>query len=209
MSKTLIKLKNISPCVVLTAFVCLGLGLSNQSLLFAQQPPANEVPKAPRLGEFNVRRFTTFQLVSNRKAGVNSFVLTNTEITSPRYDFTGNKITLDLKNGRAQTGLATGNVHVTVRDLVYNETTKRFVSTQTIDADCDRASYAAGKEQGQGRIDFSGNVLVKVQGPEYVVPLVLRGKTGSIEFVEDGKTIFAINEGSATATLREPAPTKK
>jgi hypothetical protein len=153
--------------------------------LFAQQPVPQATPAAPVLGEFKLRRFGKFQYVSSTKDATSTFIITQADLTSPRYDFAANNVRLNIKKGKAQTGTATGKVHITSRNRVYDVTTKQFVSTEIIAVDCDRAKYVAGdtKLKTNDRIDFSGNIVSKTTRPDFAVPLVLKGETGYIEFL--------------------------
>ena len=117
-----------------------------------------------------------------------------------------------MKSGKTQNGIATGSVHVTVRDQIYDETVKKIVNKQTIRVDCDRAVYTVGKEQGQGSIDLSGNILSKTYRPgEFAGPASITAETGSIIFLSKTKTSLILRNGSATVIPIEPtpAPTKK
>jgi hypothetical protein len=183
--------------------------LSSNSLLSAPQPAPKAVPTTPRLGEFDLRDFDNMRLDYNTKTGAASVRLIKPVLTSPRYDFSGGSISLTIQNGRAQNGIASGNVHVVVRDQAYDEATKQIINKQTIQVDCDRAEYVAGKEQGQGRIDLSGNIVSKIYSPLSEGPSVLTGQTGTINLLGKSGTSFSINKGTAKTTPREPAPAKK
>jgi hypothetical protein len=145
----------------------------------------------------------------NTKTGASSVRLIKPVLTSPRYDFSGGSINLTVQNGRAQNGIASGNVHVVVRDQAYDEETKQVINRQTIQVDCDKAEYIAGKEQGQGRIDLSGNIVSKIYSPLSEGPSVITGQTGTINLLGKSGTSFSINKGTAKTTPREPTPAKK
>ena len=201
---------------VLLGSVLLGNASVGQSKPREQAGP--QTPNRQRIGNVTFA-FGQMQIKARRAASITLDFINgpegakNAEFTSKFYDMAAPRISVEIRDSRMYTGIATGGVRVEVRQdmLVDKKPTRRVTNLQG-----DKATYYAAVPAEKGtpgkpaQIVITGNVRGTMRSPEFSAtdPLNIAADSVEVKFIDsDTITIDAINgKGSGTPMEREPKP---
>jgi hypothetical protein len=129
------------------------------------------------------------------KKGLTTILLTGNPVNliSTRYDMAAPRVQLEMKNNRAETGIASGGARIVLREL---EQKRETILT------CSTATYRGATPGKPARIDLAGPVKSNSKDPQ-LNPLDATFESGYIEFVDAETTRIHMDKPIISGTAIE------
>jgi hypothetical protein len=201
--------------VILSGSVLFAATSAGQTRPLEQE--RSQTPNRQRFGAVTIS-WGHAQIVAKRSAGVSvEFVngwngAKNVEFTSKQYDMAAPRIVVNLRNGKVQTGTATGGVSVEVRqDSIVDKKPMRRVTRLQGDNAVYTGAVPAETKGTPGKpaqIVIRGNVRGVMRSPEFSLtdPFKIDASIVTVTFVDAETTVIDMDnaKGSGTPLEREP-----